>query len=51
MTAASRGECPFPDSIIGILEDGALTELFRNKFNTEQAGIYESRFGAGLQTL
>jgi hypothetical protein len=51
MDATVRGECPFPDSVHDCLVNGALSILFRDKFNSEQADKFAERFIHTLDTL
>jgi hypothetical protein len=51
MESAVRGECPFPDSLIGALVSGSLHYLFRSKFNNEQAEQWGARFQDDLSKL
>jgi hypothetical protein len=51
MEAAVRGENPFPDSLHGLQEAGALSLLFRSAFNAEQSEQWDKRFQEGLARL
>jgi hypothetical protein len=51
MEASVRGDCPFPDSLNDVLVSGALTYLFRSKFNMEQADQWGARFQDGMSKL
>lgn len=48
MEGSVRGDCPFPDSLIEGLINGALSIIFRSTFNAEQADKFAERF---LDTL
>lgn len=49
MATNPRGTCPFPEDLIELLVEGALANVFRDKFNIEQARIYQQRFDAHVQ--
>jgi hypothetical protein len=49
MATNPRGTCPFPEDLIELLVEGALAKVFRDKFNMEQAGIYQARFETHIQ--
>lgn len=45
----NRGECPFPESLLGALIEGALSFIFRGEFNKEQAEQHWNRWNVLLQ--
>lgn len=51
LQANPRTACPFPENLIPLLVVGALSFVFRDKFNESQAQIYAQRFETMLDTM
>lgn len=51
MESSPRGQCPFPEELHAGLVAGALSEMFRGSFNTEQAEMWRARFNDVLAML
>jgi len=51
MITDPRGTCPFPESLLPLLVDGALSRIFRGSFNIAQAPEYYKKWVDGMNTL
>jgi len=51
MITDPRGACPFPENLLSLLVDGALSRIFRGTFNIQQAPEYYRKWVDGMSAL